>query len=229
MHRVQKLLSNYGYCSRRKAEELIKEGRVKVNNKVISIGDKASEDDKIYVDDKLVHKEKKVYLVFNKPIGCVTALRDKQYKTVMDYIKIKERVFPIGRLDYNTSGLLLLTNDGDFANKVMHPRNEIEKTYLVGIHNPISNRQIKTIEDGIGIEGRKVKVKIKKHSPLLLEVVIHEGRNRIVRRLFKEAGYKVVSLERIAVGKLKLGDLKLGEYRFLTKEEIEKIGGDAGI
>ena len=122
MHRVQKLLSNYGYCSRRKAEEIIKQGRVRVNDKLITIGDKASEEDKIYVDDKLVEKEKKVYLMFNKPVKCVTALNDNKFKTVMDYIKIKERVFPIGRLDYLTSGLLLLTNDGDFANKIMHPR-----------------------------------------------------------------------------------------------------------
>ena len=138
MHRVQKLLSNYGYCSRRKAEELIKEGRVRVNSKVITIGDKADLKDKIYVDDKLVGKDKFVYLMFNKPVGCVTALNDKHYKTVMEYIKIQERVFPVGRLDYNTSGLLFLTNDGDFSNKVIHPRYEVEKTYLVTLDEEIT-------------------------------------------------------------------------------------------
>ena len=186
MHRVQKLLSNYGYISRRKAEELIKEGRVKVNGKTITIGDKADEDDKLYVDDKLITKQKKVYLMFNKPIGCVTALTDNQYKTVMDYINIKERVFPIGRLDYNTSGLLLLTNDGDFANKVMHPRYEINKTYMAEINKPISYNKIKLIEQGINIEGEKTSpAKVSRHTLTQVEITIHEGKNRIIRKMLE--------------------------------------------
>ena len=187
MHRVQKLLSNYGYCSRRKAEELIKQGKVSVNKKVISIGDKASEKDDIYVDDKLVKKEKKIYLKFNKPLNCVTALKDKNYKTIMDYIDIKERVFPIGRLDYDTTGLLLLTNDGDFANKIMHPRYEINKTYLVNIDKPIKKEDIKQIEKGIKLkDGITSPSKIKVLNPKKLEITIHEGKNRIVRRIFNK-------------------------------------------
>ena len=126
-HRIQKLMSNFGYCSRRRAEEIIQENRVKVNGKLITIGDKCKETDRISVDGIPIKKEIKVYLIFNKPPKCVTALKDEKYKTVMDYIKVKERVFPVGRLDFNTSGLLLLTNDGDFANKIMHPSNEIKK------------------------------------------------------------------------------------------------------
>jgi 23S rRNA pseudouridine2605 synthase len=217
-------LSNYGYCSRRKAEELIEQGMVKVNNKVVFLGDKASETDKIYVDGKLVNKQKKVYLMFNKPLHCVTALNDIQHKTVLDYIKIKERVFPIGRLDYNTTGLLLLTNDGDFANKVMHPRYETKKTYKAEIDRLISNKEIEKIESGIELEDGKTspaKVNILKGNSV--EITIHEGKNRIIRRILKKIGINTISLERVKVGKLSLGNLKPGKYKELTKKDMEKI------
>ena len=161
--------------------------------------------------------------MFNKPIGCVTELHDKQYKTIMDYIKIKERIFPIGRLDYNTSGLLLLTNDGDFANNVMHPRYEVKKTYSVIINKPITHKHIQEIEKGIKLEdGKTSPAKIKKISPILLEITIHEGKNRIVRRIFKKLEFKVRSLERIKIGNLKL-NLKSGKYKDLNEKEIDKI------
>ncbi|MCK4521797.1 MAG: rRNA pseudouridine synthase [Nanoarchaeota archaeon] len=221
MHRVQKLLSNYGYCSRRHAEELIKQGRVKVNNKIISIGDKAFEKDNIYVDDKPVNKEKKVYLMFNKPLKCVTALKDEYHKTVMDYIKVNERVFPIGRLDYNTSGLLLFTNDGDFANKVMHPRYEIEKTYLAEINKPITDEQIKKLEKGVILEdGKTSPAKVKRLKENLIEITIHEGKNRVIRRMINKLYLKPRYLKRIKIGKLELGSLKEAEYRSLNSEEI---------
>tara|TARA_Y100000310_G_C20633200_1_gene789745 strand:+ start:816 stop:1499 length:684 start_codon:yes stop_codon:yes gene_type:complete len=224
MDRVQKLLSNYGYISRRKAEEIIKEGRVKVNGKVISIGDKASEDDKIYVDGKLVKKQEKVYIMFYKPLGCVTALTDPQYKTVMDFINVKERVFPIGRLDYNSSGLLLLTNDGDFANKVMHPRYEVNKTYMAEVNNPISYNKIKLIEQGIRLEGEKTApAQVKKHGLTLIEITIHEGKNRIIRKMLEELEFKVISLKRIKIGNLELGNLKPEEYRNLTEKDKERV------
>ncbi|MBW2980784.1 rRNA pseudouridine synthase [Candidatus Woesearchaeota archaeon] len=224
MHRVQKLLSNYGYCSRRKAEELIKEGRVKVNSEVISIGDKAKETDKIYVDNELVSKQKKVYLMLNKPLGCVTAVKDPVFDTVMDYVKTKERIFPIGRLDYNTSGLLLFTNDGDFANRIMHPRYEIRKTYLAGLRNKIDDKQIKKIETGVMLEdGKTSPANVKKHGPNLIEITIHEGKNKIIRRILKKLDLKVRFLKRIRVGKLELKDLKEGKYRFLTEQDIKKV------
>ncbi len=227
MHRVQKLLSNYGYCSRRKAEEIIKQGRVRVNDKLITIGDKASEEDKIYVDDKLVEKEKKVYLMFNKPVKCVTALNDNKFKTVMDYIKIKERVFPIGRLDYLTSGLLLLTNDGDFANKIMHPRYEIKKTYRVEVDKKISGDSIKKIVEGIELEdGKTSPAKVKRIKDNIIEITIHEGKNRIIRRMIKALGYRMKSLERIKIGELGLSGLKPGKFEFFNgndKKILERI------
>jgi 23S rRNA pseudouridine2605 synthase len=224
MHRVQKLMSNYGYCSRRKAEQLIKEGKVKVNGKTISIGDKASESDKITVNNDLISRQKKVYLMLHKPVGCVTAAHDRQYKTVMDYIKINERVFPVGRLDYNTSGLLLLTNDGDLANKIMHPRYETKKTYESFIENPITSSQLESIKNGIELEDGKTRpaeVNVLKSD--IIELTIHEGRKRIVRRMLKEIGIKVIKLKRTKIGKLTLGDLKPKEYRTLSEKDLEKV------
>ncbi|MFC1768673.1 pseudouridine synthase [Nanoarchaeota archaeon] len=224
MDRVQKLLSNYGYCSRRKAEHLIEEGRVQVNGKVITIGDKASEKDKIYVDGHLVPQQEKVYIMFHKPVRCVTALRDKEYRTVMDYIHVKERVFPVGRLDFNTSGLLILTNDGDFANNMMHPRYEIKKTYVVGLYGKISTKQINEIEKGVSLEDGKTRpASLKVHDSSLLEITIHEGKNRIVRRIMKHLGLKIKFLHRIRVGNLGIGKLKAGESRKLNEKEIKNL------
>ncbi len=224
MQRIQKILSNCGYCSRRNAQELIKAARVTVNGKAASLGDKAQETDKIYVDGELVKKQERAYLMLNKPLGCVTALKDKRYKTVMAYLDVEMRVFPVGRLDYNTSGLLLFTNDGDFANNVMHPRYEVTKTYLVEVDKPIDRADIASITSGVNLEdGRTHPAKIKKHSPMLLEVVIHEGKKRIIRRIFKKLGYKVKDLKRIRVGSLDIGSLKPGKYRALTEKDRQKI------
>lgn len=221
---MQKLLSNYGYCSRRKAEVLIEEGRVKVNNKLITIGDKATFTDKISVDDKPVFADKKIYLMFHKPIGCVTALTDDKYNTIKDFIKIKERVFPIGRLDFNTSGLLLLTNDGDFANKVMHPRYEIEKTYLAGVDDDINDKDIKEIEEGVILEdGKTAPAKVKKINSNTMEITIHEGKNRIIRRMLKELGFRVRFLHRVRIGQLTLANLEKGMYKPITPATMKKI------
>ena len=222
--RVQKLLSNYGYCSRRKAEELIKKGKVVVKGEIISLGAKATYGEKIYVEGKPILPSKKLYLMFNKPRGCVTAVKDKKFKTVMDYIKIKERVFPVGRLDFNTSGLLLLTNDGDFANKVMHPRNKVTKTYLVETGQAVNKKEIALIEKGIEIDGEKVtSLRVKKHRSNLVELTICEGRKHIVRKIFSKLGIKVKTLKRIKIGNLSLGNLKVGKYRYLKRKEVESI------
>jgi|TARA_B100002003_G_C14083553_1_gene521248 23S rRNA pseudouridine2605 synthase len=217
-------MSNYGYCSRRKAEDLIKEGRVEVNGKTISIGDSASESDEIKIDGKPINMEKKVYLIFNKPIHCVTALNDEHHRTIMEYIHIKERIFPIGRLDFNTTGLLLFTNDGDFANKIMHPSNEIKKTYRVETHDPLDRYSMDIIERGVMLEdGKTAPAKVKEIKENLIELTIHEGKNRIIRRMMKKIGHRVKSIERIRVGNLGLGNLKAGEYRNLTQKEKDKI------
>ncbi|MFO7710481.1 MAG: pseudouridine synthase [Candidatus Woesearchaeota archaeon] len=223
MHRVQKILSQRGYCSRRKAEELIDEGRVAVNGKIITIGDKAGEEDEIRVDDKPVSSQKRVYIKLNKPAGCVTALRDEKKPTVMDYIDLKERVFPVGRLDYNTSGLLILTNDGDFANRVMHPRYETKKRYEVTPNKPLTEDDIARIEKGINIEGKRTTPATVKKKGDVYEIIIHEGRNRIIRRMLHACGYSVKKLHRTQIGKIGLGNLATGEYAHLTKKEISEF------
>lgn len=221
MERVQKILSNAGYCSRRHAEELIKKGKVAVNGKTITIGDQAGPTDKITIDGKILKRERPVYIVFNKPTGCVTAVTDKRFRTVMHYIKCKERVFPVGRLDMNTAGLLLLTNDGTFANNVMHPRYEIKKTYVAEIDKPIGPRNIKKLEQGILLDKEKTHpAKVHRIHPEKIEITIHEGKNRIVRRMLESLGYNVVRLTRTKIGNLELGKLKPGKYRRLHEPPV---------
>lgn len=218
--RVQKLLSNWGYCSRRQAEELIKQGRVTVNGLPITIGDCAGPHDKINVDANPVKQDKKVYYLFYKPLKCVTAVTDKCYKTVMDYVDVPERVFPVGRLDYNTSGLLILTNDGDYANRIIHPRYETKKTYFVEIEDAITKREIQQIRDGIVLsDGKTAPAFVKRYSAHRIEITIHEGKNRIIRRMFGFLGHKIKKLERIKIGRLQIGKLKPGQYKVMTPEE----------
>ena len=203
---------------------MIEEGRVKVNGETISIGDQAEEEDEIYVDNKLVEKQKKIYLMFNKPVGCVTSLKDPKYKTVMEYIDVFERVFPIGRLDYNTSGMLILTNDGDFANKIMHPRYEIKKTYVVNLKDRLTNKQEEMIRKGINLDdGKTSSAKIKRMDHNRYEIIIHEGKNRIIRRMMQTLGVAIKTLERIKVGGLGLKGLQTGKYKELVKKEIDLI------
>ena len=224
MHRVQKLLSRYGHCSRRKAEELIRKGRVRVNDKKAKIVDKASDNDKIFVDDKLVTKQKLVYLIFHKPMGCVTSLSSPHNETIMKYIDVRERVFPVGRLDIDTTGLLILTNDGDFANKIMHPRYEINKTYLVELDKEVREKDISKLEKGVRVEDYTTyPAKVKRLKSNKIEISIHEGKKRIVRRMLKVLGYNVVYLKRIGIGKLLLRDLRESKYRNLTEKEKELI------
>ena len=220
--RVQKIMSNNGYCSRRKAETLIEEGRVKVNEQVISLGDKAKTDDKITVDDEPLEKKKQVYILFNKPVKCVTSLSDPHNETIMKYIDVKERVFPVGRLDYYTSGLLILTNDGDFANKVMHPGFETVKTYRVRLQQNFKKNDLEKLKKGIELEDGLAKADKIFAKENVVDIQLHEGKNRIVRRMFKALGYSVYSLHRKAIGKLTLGTLKQGEYKKVSKKVINR-------
>ncbi|PIN77777.1 pseudouridine synthase [Candidatus Woesearchaeota archaeon CG10_big_fil_rev_8_21_14_0_10_34_8] len=226
--RVQKIISNAGFCSRRKAELLIDKGAVKVNNKLIKLGDKADpEKDTITVKGKKIKFEKKRYYLLNKPIGYVTTCYDpKMTNTIfaLPAVKmIKERVYPVGRLDKDTSGLLILTNDGDFANKIMHPKHEITKTYLVAVDNPLLKRTLHSIRQGIKIEGRMTwPAMVQKLTVNTCRITIHEGRNRIVRRVFDKLGYKVVALERIAIGNIQM-DIDYGEIREMKKEEVNSF------
>ncbi len=224
MQRIQKIISSSGYCSRRKAEELIKQGRVQVNGQLTTLGSSADEKDKITVDGKLLKRERKVYLLLNKPRGCVTAAEDKHCKTVMSYVRVKERVFPVGRLDFNTTGALILTNDGDFANKIMHPRYELKKTYLAEIDQPIAYGIVRRLERGIELtDGKTSPAQIKVLDPRIIEITLHEGRNHIVKRMFEHFGYRVRSLMRMKIGKVSLGALRPGCFRHLTEKEVEML------
>ena len=232
--RVQKYLADSGIASRRKCEEYILEGRVKVNGKVITqLGMKIDLDvDKVEFDNKLVKEQNhKEYILLNKPIGYVTTVKDQFGRpTVMELIKSKYRVVPVGRLDMYTSGVLILTNDGDFINKITHPKHEIEKTYNVTIRGEINNSEIDMLKNGVDIDGyitKPAKVRILKveseKNITRIEIKIHEGKNRQVRKMLKSIGKNVIALHRAAIGTIKVNDLKIGQYRNLTEKEIKNI------
>lgn len=218
--RVQKILAQAGVCSRAKAEDLIKQGRVSVNGKVITIGTSAEATDKILVDDKPIKIERLRYVLFNKPKGVVTSLSDPHNKTIQDFIPIRERVFPVGRLDKDAEGLLFLTNDGDLANKIMHPRYETTKTYEVLLSRPFTdNNKLKRIK----IEGRPVDIRDVKQAGNKVTITIHEGRKHIVKKIFHAIGYTITKLKRTKISKLSLGTLDVGEWRDLTEKELKKL------
>ncbi len=225
IERVQKIIASSGFCSRRKAEELIIAGKVLVNGEKIHIGDKAdASKDSISVGTYTIEPEKKVYLALNKPKGYITTAADMyDRKKVVDLINMKERVFPVGRLDRDATGLLFMTNDGDWANKIMHPRYEVEKTYLVILDEPITKDDIYAIEKGFKLDDGFVKGKIFVRHKREVEILIHEGKNKIVKRIFNHVGYRVIELCRIRVGKVYLGRLKQGQYRLLNKKEIDSF------
>ncbi len=231
MERLQKIIANSGYTSRRKAEELIKNGQVKVNGSVVrELGTKASVTDAIEVEGTVLEKnEKKVYYMLNKPRGVISSVMDeKNRKTVVSLIDTKERIYPIGRLDYDTTGLLLLTNDGCLANMLMHPKNEVEKTYIAKIEGILSPSEFYGLKKGIEIEGRKVipthlKVRKQTEDSQIVEIGIVEGRNHIVKKIFESLGHPVSKLKRESYAFLTLGNLKSGEYRELSLKEVKKL------
>ncbi|MBN2454658.1 rRNA pseudouridine synthase [Candidatus Woesearchaeota archaeon] len=226
MMRLQKLLSMAGIASRRKSEDLIREGRVFVNGVKADIGMSASPNDDIKVDGEKIKFQNKRYIILYKPAGYVTTTADKfAKKKVVDLVKTKERVYPVGRLDADTEGLLLLTNDGDFANRIAHPSHELEKTYTARLKARITRQEIDKINQGIIIEGRKVEAsaKIINERKNLVAITIHEGRHKIVKRLFKSLGNYVLELRRVRLGPLTLQGLKPGKWRDLKEKELEML------
>ena len=188
--RVQKIISNSGYCSRRHAEELIAKGKVTVNGKIIKLGDKAElGTDDIMVGDTSIEEAKKIYIMLNKPKHYEVTLSTKVERNVMSLIPITDRIFPVGRLDKNTTGMLLFTNDGDFANKITHPRYEKEKTYFVKLDKKLDDKDIAELEHGINLADVFIKAKIKKYHADTFEVTIHEGKKWIIKRMFFKLGY----------------------------------------
>ena len=227
MDRLNKFIASCGVCSRRKADELIQEGRVKVNGEVVTdFSVKVSQEDKVELDGKTISKEaKKVYIMLNKPIGYVTTASDeKGRKNVLDLIYEDVRVYPIGRLDMYTEGLLLLTNDGDFANKLMHPKFEIDKKYIVTTDTKVTRQMLETLRNGVDIGDYITReAKVEKIDEENLSITIHEGKNRQVRRMCEAVGIKVMKLKRTKYGPLNLGDLPVAKYRYLTDFEIYSL------
>jgi 23S rRNA pseudouridine2605 synthase len=233
--RLQKILSQAGVASRREAERMITDGRVAVNGKqVTELGAKADPArDTVTVDGKPVTvDEKRVYVILNKPVGYVTTLKDPEGRPIVtDLLKgLGVRVFPVGRLDYNTEGLLLLTNDGEWANRLAHPRHEVDKEYLVRVRGTVAREQITRLEQGVDLEDGKTapaRVAMTKQSDnnTWISITIHEGRYRQVRRMCEAVSLSVVRLRRVRYGALALGDLKIGEYRRLSPGEAAALAG----
>lgn len=231
--RLQKVIATAGITSRRHAEKLITEGRVSVNNIVVTkLGEKAdATKDVIRIDGKIISTDKtKYYIALNKPAGFVTTLHDPQNRpTVVDLLgDVPERVYPVGRLDYESRGLLILTNDGDFAQKIQHPRFQKPKVYKVKIQGHLSKEQLKQLSRGVKLEDGSFKpenLKVEKFNDksCWLRLTLREGRNRIIRRGFDAIGYRVAGLMRESIGDLKLDSLKEGEWRHLTKKEISQL------
>lgn len=232
MERLQKVIASSGYCSRRKAEELIVQGKVKVNNVIITeLGVKVLPTDTVTIDGKALTKEEYEYILLYKPRGYLTTTSDdKDRKTVMDLIETSKRLYPVGRLDYDTSGLLLLTNDGNLTNLLIHPRNNIDKMYVAKIEGILTPIEIKKLENGVIIDDYKtsksrVKVKKidKKSNTSLVYITIHEGKNHQVKKMFEAVGHDVIKLKRETLAFLDLSGLKSGEYRYLSLKEVKKL------
>jgi 23S rRNA pseudouridine2605 synthase len=237
MERLQKYIAESGYTSRRKAETLIVQGKVKVNGVVIKeLGTKVSGNDLVQVEGHILKKEEnKEYYLLNKPRGVITSTSDdKDRKTVVDLINSKGRIYPVGRLDYDTTGALILTNDGELANLLMHPKSNIDKVYIAKVKGLIGKVEINKLERGVYIDGKKTakaKARIRKYDKKtdssIVELTIHEGKNHQVKNMFEAIGYEVVKLKREKYDFLDVKSLKSGEYRLLNIKEVKKLYNDA--
>ncbi len=230
--RLQKFISQCGIASRRKAEELIAQGNVKVNGKQAKLGDKVLAQDKVYVKGKriVMPKVQHRYIMLNKPRGFITTMSDERgRKCVAQLVEdVGERVYPVGRLDKDSEGMLILTNDGDFANTIMHPKNSIYKIYRVTVRPSVDEEQLVKLETGVEIDGKKtapaqVHVLHKEPGRVVLEMILHEGKNREIRKMCEAVGLEVARLKRTQIGGVKMGMLKQGDWRDLTEKEVKKL------
>lgn len=226
MTRINKFLSEIGYCSRREADKLIAQGRVTINGKIPEMGTKVSDDDEIRVDGKKVNtkKSKPIYLAFNKPVGVVCTTNSRVEKNnIIDYIGFPERIFPVGRLDKASEGLILLTNDGEIANKISRSRNDHEKEYIVTVDRVLTPDFISRMSNGIPIlDTITKKCKVEKLDQHIFRIILTQGLNRQIRRMCEYLGYKVTALKRIRVMNIKL-DIPVGKYRELTSAELKEL------
>ena len=232
MVRLQKAIADSGFCSRRKAEEYIVKGKVFVNGeRITELGSKVEGNEEIIVDGNAISKQDKEYYILYKPRGVISYTKDdKGRKTVVDFFSSNKRLYPVGRLDYDTTGIILLTNDGEFANMMLHPKNKIPKVYIAKLEGIIDGYSIKKIKSGIVIDGIKcipdrVKLKSadKKSNTCIVEITIHDGRNHEVKRIFESAGYNVIKLKRESIAFLTLQGLSSGEFRKLTIKEVKQL------
>jgi 23S rRNA pseudouridine2605 synthase len=233
LERLQKVLAKAGVASRRRAEELIRQGKVRVDGRIVTeMGTKVdSETQNIECDGvALVSREEKVYILLHKPTGYLSTVDDPQGRPIVtDLLKnIKERVYPVGRLDLNTEGALLLTNDGELSQKILHPSHEVNKTYVAKVKGVPGRKKLQALSKGIELEGRKtwpasIKVLKTEAQSTVIQIIIHEGRKRQVRKMFEAIGHPVLALKRTAYGQLELGGLGPGKYRFLTPRDIKFI------
>lgn len=232
MERLQKIIAESGYTSRRKAEELITKGKVMVNGKIVTeLGTKANYGDDILIEGKKIEKEEKEYFLFNKPRGVITSTSDdKGRKVVTDFFESNKRLYPVGRLDYDTTGLLIVTNDGELANLLMHPSNDIEKVYIAKVKGIIKGEDIRSLKEGVVIDNTKCipkKVKLrktdKKTNTSIVEIIISDGKNHEVKKLLENIGFEVEKLKREKIAFLTLGNLNSGEYRKLNIKEIKQL------
>ena len=232
MERLQKYLSSCGIASRRKSEELILAGKVKVNGKVVTeLGIKVSEKDEVEVENMEVYRKEKEYYLLYKPEKTICSVSDEKGRTtVVDLIETDEKIFPVGRLDYDTTGLILLTNDGELTNKLTHPKGFVEKTYIAKVSGIVTGKEIHELEEGIELEGvktKKARAKLKKidkkNNKTYVELTITEGRNHQVKNMFAALGHKVLKLKRIAYALFDLEGMKIGEYTRLTAKEVKQL------
>lgn len=233
MERLQKVIASSGVTSRRKAEELITQGKVRVNGEVVSeLGVKVSGNDVVEVNGVIINRDNaKKYYLLNKPRGVISAVSDdKGRSTVVDYINTNERIYPVGRLDYDTTGLIILTNDGELTELLTHPKNQIPKTYVAKIEGLLNKDDIDRLRAGVMIEGRKAYIKDFKirdknfeAKTSIVEVTITEGRNHIIKKIFESLKHPVIRLSRIKIAFLEIGNLKSGQYRELTIKEVKKL------
>ena len=232
MVRLQKAIADSGFCSRRKAEEYIVKGKVFVNGeRITELGSKVEGNEEIIVDGNAISKQDKEYYILYKPRGVISSTKDdKGRKPVVDFFSSNKRLYPVGRLDYDTTGIILLTNDGEFANMMLHPKNKIPKVYIAKLEGIIDGYSIKKIKSGVVIDGIKctpdrVKLKSadKKSNTCIVEITIHDGRNHEVKRIFESAGYNVIKLKRESIAFLTLQGLSSGEFRKLTIKEVKQL------
>lgn len=234
MIRLNKFMANAGMCSRRKADEWIQEGRVRVNGEIVTnLGTKIDpENNRVEVDGKPVVLPRKEFLIlFHKPQNCLTTVSDPFHrKTVLDYVRVPYRIYPVGRLDYDTEGLLLLTNSGELAYRLTHPKFEIDKVYRVTLEKAITPEMVRSLEKGVEIApGSVVSGKVETRSSHTIELTIHQGKKRQVKRMLKAVDNSVTALKRIRFGFLELGSLQPGEWRYLNSEEISQLKKTVGL